>query len=84
MITRKKSGQNVLRILAMYEAKKQQNLQLVDILACNSGKPSFKVSHHRFFYLVFMFKYINRVIDQNIQKLLIFAVFASCIVSILN
>ncbi len=32
-----------LRIRAMYEAKKQQNLQLLDILACNSAsKPSFQ------------------------------------------
>ncbi len=33
----------LLRIHAMYEAKKQQNLQRQDILACNSAnKPSFQ------------------------------------------
>ena len=54
----------------MYEAKKQQNLQQLDILACNSAnKPSW---------------YINRVIDQNIQKLSIFTVFSSYIASILK
>ena len=32
-----------LRILAIYEAKKQQNLQILDNLACNSAnKPSFQ------------------------------------------
>ena len=32
-----------LRILAMYGAKKQQNLQLLDDLACNSAnKPFFR------------------------------------------
>ena len=48
--------------------KKLQNLQLLDILACTSA--------NRW--------YINRDIDQNIQKLLIFAVFAAYIASILN
>ena len=43
--------------------KKQHNLQLLDILACNSA---------------------NRVIKQNIQKLLIFGVFASYIARILK
>ncbi len=50
--------------------KKQQNLQLLYILASYSAnKPSF---------------HINRVIDQNIQNLLFCAVFASYIASILK
>ncbi len=35
-------SRNILRIPAMYEVKKQQNLQVLDVLRCNSAnKPSF-------------------------------------------
>ena len=54
----------------LWGKKKQQNLQPLDILVCNSA------NNHLW--------YINRVMDQNIQKLLIFAVFASYAASILN
>ena len=50
--------------------KKQQNLQLLNILACNSANK--------------LLLYINRVIDRNIQKLQILLVFGCCIASILK
>ncbi len=63
----------ILRILAILDAKNSKNLQLRDILLNNSVDiPSCKNL------------YINRVMDQNIKKLLISAVFASCIASILK
>ena len=80
----------------MYEAKKQQNLQLLYILASNSAnKPSFQNPTKMHFSqletivqksVCWLLKrlHINRVIDQNIQKLLLFAVFASYIASILK
>ncbi len=49
-----------LRIHAMFEAKKQQNLQLLDILACNSADKASRPILKRW--------YDNRVINQNIQN----------------
>ena len=73
--------------------KKQQNLQLPDILAIQLihiyclRKPLFKTLTQT--YLpngpdLKKMTYINRAIDQNIQKLLIFGVFASYIASTLK
>ncbi len=88
--------------------KKQQNLQLLYILASNSAnKPSFQNLTKRLFgqrsidaksvhfsqletivqkSVRWLLKrwHIKRVIDQNIKKLLFFAVFASCMASILK
>ena len=38
LIMRMSSVEIHLRILAMYEAKKKENLQLLDILACHTAK----------------------------------------------
>ncbi len=62
--------------------QKQQNLQLLYILASNSAnKPSFQNLTKK---AICPRQHINRVIDQNIQKLLFFTVFASYIASILK
>ena len=63
--------------------KNSQNEQLLDILAYNStNNPSFQNSTKKTIVQksvcqILRWWYINRVMDQNIQKLLIFAVFAS-------
>ena len=61
----------------MYEAKKQQNLQLLDILTRNSAnKPSFQSPTKSFVQKIarpiIKIWYNNRVIDRNIQKCSIF------------
>ncbi len=61
--------------------QKTANLQLLDILACNSAsKPSFQ-NPTKSACPILKRWYNNKVIDQNIQKC---CKFASCIARILN
>ncbi len=63
-----------LRILASYEAKIAKKLQLLDIQACNSANtPSFQKAFCR----ILKRCCINWITGQNVQKLQIFAIFAS-------